>query len=85
MDKTLYGHMYTLVAAKMKEFTDSWLTAFWSSNSCNSVNICPIFKHEMSEYKFMLHLSETNKNIKKRTKDFCSIVDQMQDLFWDTR
>ena len=35
----------------------------------------------MSKSKFMSHLSERNKILKKRRKGFCSIVDQVQDLF----
>ena len=51
----------THVAAKMIELTGFMLTAFWSSTSCKSVNICLIFKHELSKSKFVSHLSEEKK------------------------
>ena len=75
--------MYTYVAAKMKKLTGFMADRILVFNSCNSVNICPIFKHGMSKSKFMSHLSETKKL--NRTKGFCSIVDQTQDLLLDTR
>ena len=66
--------MYTHVVAKRKSSLVSWLTAFWSSNSCSSVNICPIFNNEMSKFRFMSHQSETKEILKIEQKVFVLLL-----------
>ena len=41
------------------------------------LNICPIFKYEISKCRFLTPIL----NQKNRTKGFCSIADQTYDLF----
>ena len=46
----------------------SWLTAFLSSSSRNSVNFRPIFKNEMSKSKLASYLSKVKEILKIKQK-----------------
>ena len=63
----------------------SWLSALLSFNSHNSGNFHLNEKNKISKSKLESLLSNTKlKHFINQTKDFCSIVDQMQDLFLGT-
>ena len=53
--------MYIYVAAKTKELTGIIVDCILVSDSSKSVDICPIFKNEMSKSMFMSHLTETKE------------------------
>ena len=56
----------------------------FQSNSHNSGNFHLNEERKISKSKLRPPLSDTKK-LKNQTKGFCSIVDQTQDLFWDTQ
>ena len=68
----------------MKELTGFMVDCVLAFTTCNAVNICLIFKNEMTKSKFVCYLFETEKKIENQTEGFCSIVDQTQDLSFGT-
>ena len=59
-------------------------SALLSFNSHNSGNFHPNEKSKISESKLGSPLFDIKKHFRNETKDFCSIVDQTQDIFFGT-
>ena len=66
---------------KWKSSLVSWLIVFWSSKSCSSVNICPIFKNEMSKPKSEPYLSKTQEILKIKQKAFVLLLIKRRTFF----
>ena len=76
--------MYAKRGKIRKDLLVSWLSALLPFKSHNSGIFHPNEKNKIQSQSLGL-LYPKQKHFKIRTKGFCSIVDQTQDLFWGIR